>query len=103
MAHTINNLSGPGAPMPKRKILVVDDEQVIRRMLSKLFEVNGYEVAMAENGIEALRVVGEFQPDAVILDVMMPKENGYRVSRKIKMLGRIGGLEKVPKILIVTA
>src|SRR5436309_16088286 len=88
---------------PCSKILVVDDEAVIVKLVTTLFVRAGYQVQSASDGVAALQAVGEFQPDVVILDVMMPKENGYRVSRKIKMLGTIGGLEKVPKILIVTA
>src|SRR5205814_10060329 len=45
----------------------------------------------------------EFEPDLIVLDVMMPKENGLRVSRKVKMLGKLGSLRLVPRILMVTA
>lgn len=85
------------------KVLVVDDEAPIAAMIRKVLELKGYKVEVASDGVAALQAVGKFRPDLVVLDVMMPKENGYRVSRKIKMLGRSGGLAKVPKILIVTA
>lgn len=85
------------------RVLVVDDEAPIAAMVSKLLEGKGYRVEVASDGLAALQAVRTFRPDLVILDVMMPKENGYRVSRKIKMLGSIGGLAKVPKVLLVTA
>ena len=88
---------------PSLRVLVVDDEAPIAAMLKKLLETNGHTVEVASDGQLALQSVGRFRPDIVILDVMLPKENGYRVSRKIKMLGRIGGIKKVPKILLVTA
>jgi two-component system response regulator MprA len=85
------------------RVLVVDDEAPLAKMMRKLLEVNGYTVEVASDGQAALEAVGTFRPHVVVLDVMMPKENGYRVSRKIKMLGRIGGIKTIPKIIIVTA
>ena len=95
--------TAPETESRQQRILVVDDEAPVVTMIRTFFETNGYKVATAADGHAALRAVGEFRPDAIILDVMMPLENGYRVSRKIKMLGQIRGLAKVPKILIVTA
>ncbi len=66
------------------KILVVDDEEHIRRILQFQLEKNGYIVATAENGEVALRVVHKEAPDLVILDLMMPKIDGFEVCRRLR-------------------
>lgn len=65
-------------------LLVVDDEEMNRDMLSRRLEVEGYTVATATCGAEAIRMVSEQQFDAVLLDVMMPNQNGYEVLREIR-------------------
>ncbi|MBN1884113.1 MAG: response regulator [Candidatus Krumholzibacteriota bacterium] len=66
------------------KILVVDDEEHIRRILQFQLEKNGYRVVTAENGEEALQLVRREQPDLIILDLMMPKIDGFEVCRRIR-------------------
>jgi len=66
------------------KILVVDDEEHIRRILQFQLEKNGYIVVTAENGEVALRVVHKEAPDLVILDLMMPKIDGFEVCRRLR-------------------
>src|SRR5512140_3626082 len=87
----------------KKRILVVDDNKIINTVLRHILEQNGFEVETAFDGQEALHKVGTFKPHAVILDVMMPKENGYRVSRLIKTLYRHLQVGRVPKVLLLTA
>ena len=65
-------------------LLVVDDEEMNRDMLSRRLEVEGYEVATAAGGSEALRLMSERHFDAVLLDVMMPVLNGYEVLAEIR-------------------
>ena len=89
-------------PERKRRVLVVDDDGLLRTVLNKILVQNGYEVHCAVDGQDALRAVPKFRPDLVLLDVMMPKENGYRVSRMIKTLAKSSGL-RTPSILILTA
>lgn len=69
--------------MPK-KILIVDDEANIVISLEFLMQKAGYEVEIARNGEDALNIVNEFKPDLVLLDVMMPKVNGFDVCQKIR-------------------
>lgn len=69
--------------MPK-KILIADDEPNIVVSLEFLMEHNGYQVKVANNGEEALRQVGEFAPDLILLDVMLPLKNGFEVCQKIR-------------------
>lgn len=66
------------------KILIADDEAEIRNVLHLYLEIDGYEVVEAENGPEALEKMKREQPDLVILDIMMPGLDGYRVLRNIR-------------------
>ena len=66
----------------QEKILVVDDEASIRRILETRLKMAGYNVATAADGQEALDQFNAFQPDLVILDVMLPKLDGYEVCRE---------------------
>ena len=66
------------------RILVVDDDQVIQQLLKVNLELEGYEVEVASDGEEALRSFGAFQPNLVLLDIMMPKMDGWEVSRRLK-------------------
>lgn len=78
-----------------RKILLVDDEPAIVKMVGKRLEAEGYEVSVAMDGEEALRKA-EAAPDLVILDVMLPKMNGFDVCRRLKNDERLG---RIPVIL----
>jgi two-component system, OmpR family, response regulator MprA len=79
------------------KILVVDDERAVRESLRRALTLEGYDVDLAEDGEQALENVRRGEPDALILDVLMPGLDGLEVSRRL----RRGG-SKVP-ILMLTA
>ena len=66
-----------------KKILIVDDEQDIRIYLDTLFKKEGYETAIAEDGVIALKVLEEFNPDLITLDLQMPNNTGTDFYRKI--------------------
>ncbi len=68
----------------KRKILIVDDEAMIRRILSTRLTMVGYEVVVAADGVEALAVFQAEKPDLIVLDVMMPKLNGLEVCQELR-------------------
>jgi two-component system alkaline phosphatase synthesis response regulator PhoP len=70
--------------MKKGKILVVDDENYILHILDFSLGAEGYEVITAEDGEEAVRKCREERPDLVVLDVMMPKMDGFEACRAIK-------------------
>ncbi len=66
------------------KILVVEDESALRKILKDDLELEGYQVLIAHDGEEGLRMALESKPDLVLLDVMMPKLSGWDVCRQLK-------------------
>ncbi|QZY54524.1 response regulator transcription factor [Crassaminicella profunda] len=74
----------------KEKILVVDDEKSIADLIAYAFTREGYSVETAYNGEEALNTIKNFNPHIVIIDVMMPKMNGFEVCRKLDNRENLG-------------
>ncbi len=70
--------------MPAARVLVVDDDPVIQKLLKVNFEMEGYEVLSAADGAEGLDQAKSGNPDVIILDVMMPKMNGLEVLAALK-------------------
>jgi class 3 adenylate cyclase/CheY-like chemotaxis protein len=80
-------------------VLVVDDEEQNRSLLRDPLEARGYEIAEAENGLLALQKVAERPPDVILLDLMMPRMDGFEVCRRLKKDLKTAHIP----ILIVTA
>ncbi len=89
--------------MSGKTILVVDDEADILETTKVLLERSGYEVVTATNGFEALGAARICKPDLIILDVMLPGENGYRVSHTLREDEALGVYERPNRIILVTA
>ncbi len=70
--------------MAEATVLVVDDDPVIQGLLRVNFEMEGYDVITAGDGVEGLERARSEQPDVVILDVMMPRMDGLEVARTLK-------------------
>ncbi len=70
--------------MEKRKVLVVDDDPQVYRIVSRLLNEDIYEVYAASQGKEALEKIPQLKPDMVLLDLMMPEMSGVEVCAKIK-------------------
>lgn len=70
------------------EILIVDDERALREGMKMVFEGEGFDVRTARDGCDALKKITEKRPDAVLLDVMMPKLNGFRTCEEIRKLDR---------------
>ncbi len=68
----------------KVKILLIEDDALMVRMYQAKFQNEGYEVLVALNGEEGLRKVKETKPDLILLDIMMPKMDGFRVLEILK-------------------
>lgn len=66
------------------KVLLVDDDPLLVRMYQKKLENDGYEVETADDGDIALTKAKKFEPDLMLLDIMMPKVNGYEVLKSLK-------------------
>ena len=78
-------------------MLVVDDDRAVRESLRRSLEFNGYAVALAGDGAEALAGIGGASPDVVVMDVMMPRLDGIEATRALRAAGN-----DVP-ILVLTA
>jgi len=78
------------------KVLVVDDEPEVRRLLQDFLSGQGYDVALAADGVEALAAVDDQKPDLVLLDVAMPVMNG------VETLTRIVALDRPVRVIMVT-
>lgn len=70
--------------MAKKKIVVIEDDAAIAQMYRLKFEAEGYDVAVAENGAIGVQVVRDFQPEIVLLDMMMPEMNGDEALARIR-------------------
>jgi len=81
------------------KVLVVDDEPGILMSLEFLMKKEGFSVAVAGDGEEALAKVAEAQPDLLLLDVMMPKKSGFEVCQAVKADPALAAV----RILMLTA
>jgi CheY-like chemotaxis protein len=66
------------------RVLIVDDDDVIRQLISVNLALEGFEVATAVDGRDCLDRVGAVAPDAVILDVMMPRMDGYATAERLR-------------------
>ena len=66
------------------RVLIVDDEKMVRNALSDLLRKKGFDVASAESGPQALETFPAFNPDVVLLDILMPGMNGIEVLKQIK-------------------
>jgi two-component system response regulator VicR len=78
------------------KILVVDDERPIAEIIKYNLQKEGFEVRTAYDGDEAIKAVHQFQPELIILDIMLPKKSGFDVLKEIRM-------EYVMPVIMLTA
>lgn len=84
--------------MPKKhKILVVDDQKHIVRLVQITLEKAGYEVIPAYDGVEALELVEKDPPDLIVLDVMMPRMDGFEVLQRLQADPRF---QRIPVVML---
>jgi two-component system response regulator MprA len=69
------------------RVLVVDDDRAVRESLRRSLEFNGYQVSLASDGAEALALIGGNPPDALVIDVMMPRLDGIETTRALRTAG----------------
>ncbi|HKB06849.1 MAG TPA: response regulator, partial [Candidatus Polarisedimenticolia bacterium] len=68
----------------KGRILIADDEEAARRSLGQILSEDGYEVFLAQDGEEALRLVAEHSPDILLSDLRMPKLDGHELLTRVR-------------------
>jgi len=85
--------------MSKKKVLVVDDSSTVLMMEKMILAKAQYEIVTAKDGEEAVARAADEQPDAILMDVVMPKMNGFEAVRRIR---EIESLTKTPIIMVTT-
>lgn len=81
----------------KKKILIAEDDEFIRDIYNRIFTATGFDVILATNGAEAIDKMEDIVPDLILLDIMMPYQNGKEVFKKIKKDPR---LKNVPVVFL---
>ncbi len=82
--------------MSASRILIADDDPLLRALLVHRLSTDGHEILTAEDGSEALAMIREQQPDLIVLDALMPVMDGFEVLRRLKS----GGLTDAPVIML---
>ena len=88
--------AAPGVGRP-RSVLVVDDSVTVRKVTSRLLERQGMEVLVAKDGVEAVALLQEQRPDVMLLDIEMPRMDGFEVARQVRHDER---LQSLPIVMI---
>ena len=70
--------------MAKRKVLVVDDEEDFAKVLKVRLKANGYDVVLAYDSIQAIMIASQEKPDLIILDILIPGEDGFSISKRLR-------------------
>ena len=83
----------------ERKILVIDDDPTSNSLVSFLLKSNGYAVFVAADGEEGLKQLQAEKPDLIVLDIMMPKMDGYSFVKEVKKIS----WQKMPLIMMLTS
>lgn len=83
----------------KKKILIIEDEAILVDVLTKKLDREGYDVSSAEDGERGLEEIERVQPDLILLDIVMPKMNGYEV---LDVLQKKFGKDKMPPVIIIS-
>jgi two-component system alkaline phosphatase synthesis response regulator PhoP len=78
-------------------IMLVEDDAMLLEMYQAKFELEGHDIVVATNGAECLRLLEDYLPDIILLDILMPKMNGFHVLKEIK---KRPNLRSIPVILL---
>ena len=80
-----------------KKILIIEDEEIILDLLQKKLSQEGYEISVAKDGEEGLKLMKEVKPDLVLLDIVMPKIGGFEVMEEMQKEDQ---LKSIPVIVV---
>jgi len=80
-----------------KKILIIEDEEIILNLLQKKLSQEGYEISVAKDGQEGLRLMKEVKPDLILLDIVMPKIGGFEVMEEMQ---KEDELKSIPVIVV---
>lgn len=79
------------------KIMLVEDDTILVEMYQAKFELEGHDITVATNGEECLKILETFTPELILLDILMPKVNGFHVLKEVK---KHPNLRQIPVILL---
>lgn len=85
------------AETKKFKVLIVDDDLTLRDMYAERMKIEGYEVQIAEDGDEGVRIAKKEKPDIILLDIMMPGTNGFGI---LKILKEDADTKEIPILML---
>lgn len=88
-------LANIALPTPLRRVLIIDDNSQVRFAMYELLDGEGYDVAIASDGVQGVKLATRFHPDIVLLDLAMPRLDGYSVARALR--------STMPEALIIAA
>jgi two-component system alkaline phosphatase synthesis response regulator PhoP len=84
----------------QQKILVVDDDRVLQQVITTTLQSKGYETVSAYDGEEGLEKIVDERPDMILLDVIMPKKNGFEVCKELKNDPKYYFFSKIPVLML---
>jgi len=97
--RALSDLAGDFTPLRSRLVLVVDDSVTVRKVTSRLLELNGMSVITAKDGVDAMTLLQEHTPDLMLLDIEMPRMDGFEVATRVRNDPR---LKDLPIIMITS-
>lgn len=100
--------------MENKKVLIIEDDATLRNVLVEFMKEEGIDASFASDGEDGLKKVKEIKPDLVLLDIILPKKDGYEVMKEIRgdvltknipiiLLTNLGGLNDIEKALAMGA
>ena len=81
------------------RVMVVDDSVTVRKVTSRLLERNGYETVVAKDGVDAMAILQDYTPDVMLLDIEMPRMDGFELASQVRHDSR---LRDVPIVMITS-
>jgi chemosensory pili system protein ChpA (sensor histidine kinase/response regulator) len=88
-----------GSAQARGLIMVVDDSLTVRRVTQRLLERNGYDVVLAKDGVDALRQLQDARPDVMLVDIEMPRMDGFDLTRNVRASG---STRDIPIVMITS-